>query len=208
MTIAATNYCVIHLPIIFLSMDISPFSSPPTRTCWCFKLFQAWTCGSLDRWTGTVVWRHQIPKQKWLQGFPVTWVRTLHLKKCRAGVMSLLQWVCSCRQLTRLRRLSHLEGAGITLQSFWREQGDQKEEYPKWVLLGGGWRGPWAFLRTPQGVSPLKRLYVHQDDCCTIRWRWLSTEGCWCILYHRMSRIFMKTLWANSTKDVMASFFI
>ena len=46
-----------------------------------FWSFWTWTCVHPNFWTGIVVWRHPIPKQKLLQEFPSTWCRTLCLNK-------------------------------------------------------------------------------------------------------------------------------
>ena len=99
------------------------------------------------------------------------------------GVAALLQWVCflqgpcGCRWLTWLRKISHREGAGIDIQSFLGEQGEQgkqDEEQLQGMLPGVEYRGHWEFpqVRTfycsTLGFSPLKRQDARQDDRCTI----------------------------------------
>ena len=124
----------------------------------------------------------------------------------------LWQWPRGCCCLMQVRRLSHWEVARLYLQSFWREQGEKKENCSKWMLSGGRWRGPWEFLRFGTFLYS-SRSVSFQASICTARqllYNSMTSIDHWWAAISSLSSYVKNTSemsWTDSTKDVLASFF-
>ena len=105
---------------------------------------------------------------------------------------------CSCCRLTRLRWISKSTRRRACSPKFlgwagWSEGGIDKLATARGrVTRSLGISFSFYFSCTPRRLSPLKRQDVNQDDFCTIRWRWSSTDGRLCLFYYHTSKIFLK----------------